>query len=69
MRLPWFRFLSGVNKTLLPKMYRKPDLERLSGFDKAVVGWKMWGTYRRLHAESARQVMSAEASERPTHKA
>jgi hypothetical protein len=62
MRLSWFRFLSGMNKTLLPKVYRKPDLEQLSGFDKAIVGWKMWVTYRRLDAESARQVTSADAS-------
>ena len=69
MRLAWFRFLSGLNKVLLPKMYRKPDLERLSGIDKAIIGWKMWVTYRRLDAESAHQVVQAEASARPDHKA
>ncbi len=69
MKLSWFRFLSAVNKALLPKVYRKPDLERISGLDKAIVGWKMWVTYRRLDAESARQVMVAEASARANHKA
>jgi len=64
MKLSWFRFLSGLNKALLPKMYRRPDLEQLSGFDKAVIGWKMWVTYRRLDAESARQVTNADASAR-----
>ena len=60
MKLFWFRFLSGLNKALLPKIYRKPNLERLSAFDKAVVGWKMWVTYRRLDAESAQAVATAE---------
>ena len=50
-------------------MYRKPDLERLSGIDKAIIGWKMWVTYRRLDAESAHQVVHAEASARQIHKA
>jgi|GEM_PF-414197 hypothetical protein len=69
MKLSWFRFLSGLNKALLPKMYRRPDLEQLSGFDKAVIGWKMWVTYRRLDAESARQVTNADASARPAQTA
>ena len=60
MKLLWFRFLSGLNKALLPKIYRKPNLERLSAFDKAVVGWKMWVTYRRLDAESAQAVAAAD---------
>ena len=60
MKLVWFRFLSGLNKALLPKIYRKPNLERLSGFDKAIVGWKMWVTYRRLDAESAQAVATAD---------
>ncbi len=46
----------------LPKIYRKPNLERLSALDKAVVGWKMWVTYRRLDAESAHQVAVAESN-------
>ena len=60
MRLAWFRFLSRLNKLLLPKIHRKPDLTRLSGLDKAVVSWKMWVTYRRLDAESAQTVKAAE---------
>ena len=60
MKLVWFRFLSGLNKTLLPKIHRKPNLERLSALDKAVVGWKMWVTYRRLDAESAQPVATAD---------
>jgi hypothetical protein len=60
--LAWYRFLSALNKALLPKIYRKPNLENLSGFEKAIVGWKMWVTYRRLDAENARQVASMDAS-------
>ncbi len=61
MRLPWFRFLSAMNKALLPKMYRKPNLERLSSVDKAIIGWKMWVTYRLLDAQSAQAVAAAES--------
>jgi hypothetical protein len=60
--LAWYRFLSALNKAMLPKIYRKPNLENLSGFEKAIVGWKMWVTYRRLDAENARQVASMDAS-------
>jgi hypothetical protein len=67
MKLAWFRFLSGVNKALLPKMYRKPNLEQISAVDKALIGWKMWVTYRRLDAESARQVMTPEKTASADH--
>lgn len=67
MKLAWFRVLSGLNKALLPKIYKKPDLERLSTLDKAVVGWKMWVTYRRLDAESAHQVAMADANPSAHH--
>ena len=59
--LALYRLLSVLNKALLPKIYRKPNLEQLTAIDKAVVGWKMWVTYRRLDAESAHQVAEAEA--------
>ena len=61
MKLTWFRFLSAMNKALLPKMYRKPNLERLSPLDKAIIGWKMWVTYRFLDAQSAAAVAAAES--------
>jgi len=54
MKLFWYRFLSRLNKLLLPKIHTKPDLSRLNAFEKAVVGWKLWVTYRRLDAESDR---------------
>ena len=60
MRLKWYRLLSQLNKWLLPKIYRKPDLTRLTGIEKAVVGWKLWVTYRRLDAESAQAVQAAD---------
>lgn len=66
MRLAWFRFLSAANKALLPKMYRKPNLERLSTLDKAIIGWKMWVTYRRLDAESAHAVAQADRAANTT---
>lgn len=66
MRLFFLRFLSAVNKTVLPKIYRKPNLERLSSLDKAIVGWKMWVTYRRLDAESAQNVATADNKAKAT---
>lgn len=66
MRLSWFRFLSALNKALLPKMYRRPDLERLSTLDKAVIGWKIWVTYRCLDAQSAQNVNAADKTAKAT---
>ena len=60
MKLRWFRFLSAVNRLLLPKIYRKKDLTQLSNFDKAVVGWKLWVTYRFLDAQTAQAVKTAD---------
>ena len=55
-----WNLLSRLNKVLLPAIHKVPDLTRLSKFQKAIVGWKMWVTYRRLDAESAHQVAAAE---------
>ena len=46
--------LSRLNKVLLPSIYTTPDLTRLSGFQKAIVGWKMYVTYRHLDALEGR---------------
>ena len=37
-----------MNKIILPKIYRKPDLMKLTNLDKALVGWKMFVTYKYL---------------------
>lgn len=66
MKLSWYRFLSRLNRLLLPKIHRKEDLTRLTGFEKAVVGWKMWVTYRRLDAESAQAVTTADNEAKAT---
>ena len=43
-----WNLLSQLNKALLPAIHKVPDLTRLSKFQKAIVGWKMYVTYRRL---------------------
>ena len=43
-----WNLLSRLNKALLPAIHKVPDLTRLSKFQKAIVGWKMYVTYRRL---------------------
>ena len=48
MNYAFWKTLSSINKALLPKIYRKPDLMKLTNFDKAIVGWKMYVTYRFL---------------------
>jgi len=40
--------LSRLNRRVLPAIHKVPDLSRLNGFQKAVVGWKMYVTYRHL---------------------
>ena len=40
--------LSTLNKWLLPSIHKVPDLTRLSGFQTAIVRWKMWVTYKHL---------------------
>ena len=42
--------MSTLNKALLPKIYRKPDLMKLTAIDKAILGWKMVVTYKFLDA-------------------
>ena len=43
-----WNLLSRLNKALLPAIHKVPDLTRLSKLQKAIVGWKMYVTYRRL---------------------
>jgi hypothetical protein len=50
MKLIFWAVLSKVNKHVLPKIHRRPDLLSLSSLDKAVVGWKMYVTYNYLDA-------------------
>ena len=47
--------LSRLNKALLPSIHKAPDLTRLSGVQKAIVGWKMYVTYRHLDELKKRQ--------------
>ena len=49
-----WRVLSAMNRWLLPSIHKVPDLTRLNGFQKAIVGWKMWVTYRYLDAKNQR---------------
>lgn len=50
MKLIFWAVLSKVNKHVLPKIHRRPDLLSLSSLDKVVVGWKMYVTYNYLDA-------------------
>lgn len=48
-------FLSRLNKAMLPAIHKKPDLTKLNGIEKAIVGWKMYVTYRRLDELNQRE--------------
>jgi hypothetical protein len=50
MKYHVFKFLSQFNKALLPKLYKKPDLAKMSKFDMALAGWKRWVTFQYLDA-------------------
>lgn len=43
----FYALLSFLNKLLLPKYYKR-DLEKLSYFDKAIIGYKIWLVKKRL---------------------
>ena len=57
--------LARLNKVLLPSIHKSPDLTRLSGFQKAIVGWKMYVTYRHLDALEARDQSPLEGDKLP----
>lgn len=46
-----FGVLSQMNKLLLPRISKKQDLTRLKKWEQAIVGWRMWVTYRHLDAQ------------------
>ena len=49
MNYTFWKMLSAFNKSLLPKIYKR-NLLKLSTFDKAIVGWKMFVTYKYFDA-------------------
>ncbi|MDA0912678.1 MAG: SsrA-binding protein [Flavobacteriales bacterium] len=52
IRLSFYRFLSLINRWVLPRFSRRDDLTRLSKWEQAIVGWKMWVTFRYLDAKN-----------------
>lgn len=49
-----FRILSGLNQWLLPRLSKRADLTRLKKWEMALVGWRIWVTYRYLDALNLR---------------
>lgn len=47
----FFGMLSQINRAVLPRFSNRADLTRLKKWEQAVVGWKMWVTYRYLDAQ------------------
>ncbi len=50
MSYMFWTIISSVNKVLLPKFFLKQNLEKLSNLEKAIVGWKIFVTYKYLDA-------------------
>lgn len=54
MKYALFKALSQLNKALLPKIFKKPDLAKLSKVDMAIAGWKRWVTFHYLDERDKR---------------
>lgn len=50
-----FGILSQLNKLILPRLSKRQDLTRLKKWEQAIVGWRMWVTYRHLDALEERR--------------
>jgi hypothetical protein len=50
-----FSILSQLNKLLLPRLSKRKDLTRLKKWEQAIVGWRMWVTYRHLDAQQPKR--------------
>ncbi len=55
MKTPLFfwQALSLMNRLMLPRMSKKTNLARLKKWEQAIVGWRMWVTYRLLDTQNA----------------
>lgn len=54
MKYHLFKFLSQVNKVVLPKLYKKPDLAKMNKAEMALAGWKRWVTFNYFEARDSR---------------
>lgn len=50
MKYHLFKFLSQVNKAILPKLHKKPDLSKMTKAEMALAGWKRWVTFNYFEA-------------------
>jgi len=57
MKLIFWTVLSKINQRILPKIHRRPDLLKLTLFDKAIVVWKIVVTYNFLDASTNRKII------------
>jgi len=57
MKLIFWTILSKMNKRILPKIHRRPDLLKLTLFEKAIVVWKIYVTYNYLDASRSKNVI------------
>jgi hypothetical protein len=49
MKKKFFKFLSKVNKQVLPSHSKKRlDLQKANNFQMAIIGWKLWVTKNAL---------------------
>jgi hypothetical protein len=52
LSLVFWQVLSGLNRLLLPRMSKRASLIGLKKWEQAIVGWRMWVTYRLLDAKN-----------------
>lgn len=56
MSLIGLQILSKLNRWLLPAFSRRQDLMHLKKWEQAIIGWKIWVTYRLLDAQYKKPV-------------
>lgn len=54
MKYHFFKFLSQVNRAVLPKLYKKPDLAKLNKAEMALAGWKRWVSFNYFDEKAKR---------------
>jgi hypothetical protein len=54
MKYHIFKFLSQLNKAILPKLHKKQDLAKMNKAEMALAGWKRWVTFSYFEQRDAR---------------
>ncbi|MCE2495124.1 MAG: SsrA-binding protein [Flavobacteriales bacterium] len=48
MRYAFFSFLSSLNRAVLPMLWKRVELDKMSKVQMAIIGYKRWVTFNYL---------------------